>query len=205
MQATGDRSGSRSPKHASREHAPRKVRRPEPAVVVRGSAIQGQGVFATRDIKKGARVLEYKGERISHEEATERYDDEAVERHHTFLFAVDDDLCIDGAREGNEARFINHSCAPNAYALIDRRRVFIVAQRNIKAGQEVVYDYWYTTDPDYTLADLKRVYPCYCGSPRCRGTLAGVKKPRKPAAKKAVSGRSEPPAAAPRDEESAAQ
>jgi SET domain-containing protein len=181
MQATRDRSASRarsshSPQGAARK--PRKAKAAQPPVIVRRSAIQGQGVFATRDIAKGKRIIEYTGERISHEEAGSRYDDEAVERHHTFLFAVDDDLCIDGSHEGNEARFINHSCAPNAYALIDRRRVFIVAKKNIKDGDEILYDYWYTTDETYTLDDLKRLYPCRCGSPKCRGTLAAVKKPR---------------------------
>jgi SET domain-containing protein len=155
-----------------------------PAVVVRRSAIQGRGVFAARDIEKEEEIVEYLGQRITHETAADRYDDESVRRHHTFLFTVDDELCIDGGRNGNEARLINHSCAPNAYATIEDRRIFIRASRRIKAGEEVVYDYWYSTDPGYTLADLRRLYPCRCGAAKCRGTLAAPpKKPRAPARK----------------------
>src|SRR5438132_7236084 len=94
------------------------ARRPRASnVVVKESPIQGVGVFATRAIAKGERILEYVGERISHEEADARYDDAAMARHHTFLFTVDEDTCIDGAVGGNESRLINHSCAPNAYSL----------------------------------------------------------------------------------------
>jgi SET domain-containing protein len=158
----------------------------EPAVVVRRSAIQGRGVFATRDIAKDALIVEYLGQRITHETAADRYDDESVRRHHTFLFTVDDALCIDGGRHGNEARLINHSCEPNAYATVEDRRIFIRAARHISAGEEIVYDYWYSTDPGYTLADLRRLYPCRCGAAKCRGTLAAPpKKPRTAAASKA--------------------
>ena len=159
---------------ASRSRSPRPrtpARRDEGNIVVRRSAIQGRGVFATRDLKRGERIVEYTGERISNEEASARYDDEKVSRHHTFLFGVDDDLCIDGVRGGNDARFINHSCDPNAFAKIERRRVFIYARRAIRAGDEILYDYWYSVDEGYTLDDLKRIYPCRCGSPKCRGTM----------------------------------
>jgi hypothetical protein len=152
-----------------------------PPFIVRRSAIQGRGVFATRDIAKEELIIEYIGKKMTHEEVG--VDDEAVRRHHTFLFSVDDELCIDGAIDGNEARFINHSCAPNAYAEIEKRRIFIRALRPIPAGDEIVYDYWYTTDPDYNLDDLKRLYPCRCGTPKCRGTLAAP--PKKPRTKKA--------------------
>jgi SET domain-containing protein len=152
-----------------------------PPFVVRRSTIQGRGVFATRDIAKEELIIEYIGRKMTHEEVG--VDDEAVRRHHTFLFSVDDELCIDGAVDGNEARFINHSCTPNAYAEIEKRRIFIRALRPIPAGDEIVYDYWYSTDPAYDLEDLKRLYPCRCGTAKCRGTLAAP--PKKPRAKKA--------------------
>src|SRR3984957_9332283 len=92
---------------------------PSAPIVVRRSRIQGRGVFATRPIAEGERIVEYIGDRLSHDEADEACpDDEATERHHTFLFAVDDDLVIDGSRNGNDARFINHSCAPNTEVVI---------------------------------------------------------------------------------------
>jgi SET domain-containing protein len=152
----------------------RVIRTPPPApIAVRRSRIQGRGVFATRDIAEGERIVEYVGERMSHDEADAACpDDESAERHHTFLFAVDDDVVIDGSRNGNDARFINHSCDPNTEVVIVRQRVFVHALRDIDAGDELFYDYWYMTDESYTLEDLRRIYPCRCGSKSCRGTLA---------------------------------
>ena len=87
-----------------------------PVFRLRRSRIQGQGAFAIRPIKKGTRVVEYAGELISNEEADRRYDDDAMSRHHTFLFAIDAKTSIDGASKGNEAAYINHSCDPNCEA-----------------------------------------------------------------------------------------
>jgi hypothetical protein len=154
-----------------------------PDIVVRRSRIQGRGVFARRDIASGTRVVEYTGARISHDEADDRYPDDAANgKHHTFLFAVDDRLVIDATTGGNESRFINHSCDPNCEVVITRRRVFIDALRDIAKGDEILYDYWYMTDESYTLEDLRKIYPCRCGSPKCRGTLA--RPPRRTPAKK---------------------
>ena len=154
-----------------------------PDIVVRRSRIQGRGVFARRDIASGTRVVEYTGARISHDEADDRYPDDAANgKHHTFLFAVDDRLVIDATTGGNESRFINHSCDPNCEVVITRRRVFIDALRDIAKGDEILYDYWYMTDESYTLEDLRKIYPCRCGAPKCRGTLA--RPPRRTPAKK---------------------
>ena len=89
---------------------------PQP-FVVRRSGIQGKGGFALRDIRKGERVAEYVGERISWKEADERYDDDKMGRHHTFLFSVTKRTVIDAAFGGNDSRFINHSCDPNCEAV----------------------------------------------------------------------------------------
>jgi len=154
---------------------------PTPPILVRRSRIQGRGVFATRDIAQGDRIIEYTGARMTHEEADAQCpDDEASERHHTFLFAVDDELVIDGGRGGNDSRFINHSCEPNCEVDIVRRRVFVVALRDIAAGEEILYDYWYMTDEGYTVEDLRRIYPCRCGAASCRGTLARTPSPPPP-------------------------
>jgi SET domain-containing protein len=141
-------------------------------VEVRRSRIQGRGVFATRDIRLGERVIEYTGTLITNDEADAQCDDENMRRHHTFLFGVDDSYTIDGGRGGNEARFINHSCDPNCESVVVRRRVYIHALRDIQVGEEILYDYWYTTDESYTLDDLRRIYPCRCRATGCRGTLA---------------------------------
>jgi hypothetical protein len=145
---------------------------PPVPVIVRRSKIQGRGVYATRAIGEGERIIEYTGLLITNQEADAQCDDEGMRRHHTFLFGVDDEFTVDGASGGNEARFINHSCEPNCESVIEGRRVFIDALRDIGAGEEVAYDYWYTTDRGYTLQDLRRIYPCRCGATTCRGTLA---------------------------------
>ena len=188
-EASSARKSPRSTKPASTKRAsaaqPASNAASNPSIIVRKSGIQGRGVFATRPIRKGDLIIEYLGERMTHDEVGDRYDDESSRRHHTFLFSVDDELCIDGGVNGNEACLINHSCAPNAFAEIKNRRIFIRADRVIEPGEEIVYDYWYSTDPDYTLDDLKRIYPCRCGAAECRGTLAAP--PKKPRAKKAAA------------------
>jgi hypothetical protein len=143
---------------------------PDPYLEIRESAIQGKGAFATRNIRKGTRIIEYTGQRISWRTADKRYDDEKMGRHHTFLFTVDDRICIDGAVNGNEARFLNHSCDGNCEAITDRKRIFIEARRNIRAGDELLYDYQYERTEDHTEEDEK-FYACRCGSPNCRGTI----------------------------------
>jgi SET domain-containing protein len=145
---------------------------PRSSLVVRRSRIHGRGVFATRLIQEGEAIIEYTGALITHAEADAQCDDDSSRRHHTFLFAVDDRYVVDGARGGNEARFINHSCEPNCESVIARRRVFIHAMQDIPAGEELLYDYWYVTDEGYTLDELRRIYPCQCRAPGCRGTIA---------------------------------
>jgi hypothetical protein len=137
---------------------------------VRESDVQGLGGFALRWIRPGERIVEYVGERISHEEADVRYDDNDGERHHTFLFTVDDDTVIDAAVDGNEARFINHSCDPNCEAVDYGGRIFIEALRDIAPGEELFYDYNFELDEPIT-PELRERYPCRCGAPTCRGTI----------------------------------
>ena len=148
--------------------------RKKPAYAVRNSPIHGRGVFATRTIRKGTRIIEYLGQRISWRTADKRYDDEKMSRHHTFLFTVDDKMCIDAGVNGNDARFLNHSCDPNCEAINDRKRIFIEAKKTIPAGTELVYDYQYERTDDHTAAD-ERFYKCRCGSPNCRGTILAPK------------------------------
>jgi len=154
--------------------------------VIKRSKIQGKGGFATRLIRKAARIAEYLGERISHEEGDRRYDDDKMKRHHTFLFVVDKKIVIDAGKSGNDARFINHSCDPNCEAVIEDRRVFIDALRTIRPGDELLYDYQYDRD-DASVSgkEAEQQYPCHCGAENCRGTiLAPEKKKRKPRKKK---------------------
>lgn len=149
---------------------------------VRESEIQGLGAFATRRIPKGRRIIEYTGERITQAQADERYDDVAMSRHHTFLFTLDDDTVVDGAVDGNESRFINHSCDPNCQAFIEGDRIFIYSKRAIEPEEELSYDYGYERGEDMTEEDEQR-YVCRCGAKTCRGTILAPPK-KKPAAKK---------------------
>jgi SET domain-containing protein len=150
-------------------------RRP-PLYRVRQSAIHGRGVFAARRIRKGTRIIEYVGERVSHAEADRRYEDRPIEDNHTFLFIVDRRTVIDAGVDGNAARFINHSCAPNCETVIEDRRVFIEAVQTIQPGEELSYDYQIMRekgDPP----DIDEIFACRCGAPGCRGTMLSGPKP----------------------------
>jgi SET domain-containing protein len=144
-------------------------------VELRQSPIHGLGGFARRDIAKGERIIEYTGEKISNAEADRRYDDDQMRRHHTFLFILNTKMCVDAAFDGNAARFLNHSCDPNCEAVIERGHIWIEAVRNIPAGTELLYDYQYEDDPEYTEEDL-RFYVCRCGAPNCRGTIVKTRR-----------------------------
>jgi uncharacterized protein len=137
---------------------------------VRPSPVQGRGAFATRLIPRGTRIIEYVGERITHEEADARYDDRSAPRHHTFLFTVDDRTVVDAAVGGNDARFVNHSCEPNCTINIERGRIFIDALREIPPGEELFYDYAFRREQGDE-SEAERLYACRCGSRRCRGTI----------------------------------
>ncbi len=136
---------------------------------VRGSAIHGRGMFATKWIPRGTRVIEYTGERVSKAEALHR---EELRRRrlrrggdgNIYTFEVTRRQDIDGRVPWNTARFINHSCEPNCESQIVRGRVWIVALRAIRPGEELVYDYCY----DY---DHYEDHPCRCGAPGCAGYI----------------------------------
>lgn len=142
---------------------------------IKSSPIQGLGAFATERITRGTRLIEYAGERLTPAEADARYPDDDAVRHHTYLFAIDDDVVIDAAVNGNEARFINHSCDPNCDAVIDEGRIWIETIRDVEPGEELAYDYAYTLEKRHTPA-AKRRFPCHCGAVRCRGTILAKKR-----------------------------
>lgn len=153
----------------------RSSRRTRRRFVVRQSAIHGHGLFALTRIPKGIRLIEYRGERISHDEADERYGEEHENSPHTMLFSVNDEIVIDATHRGSSARWINHSCAPNCEAVEEEGRIFIETIRGIRCGEELTYDYNLILEERHTPA-LKRLHACYCGARRCRGTLLGSKR-----------------------------
>jgi len=127
------------------------------ALVIRPSRIHAAGVFTTAAIRKGTRVVEYLGPRLTPEEANELYDGAS----RTYLYGLEDGkTVIDG--EGIGA-YLNHSCDPNCEVDEIKNRVWILAIRNIVAGEELLWDYNLYDDDDPA--------PCHCGSPKCRGTM----------------------------------
>ena len=149
-----------------------------PLFEIRPSPIAGSGAFATRPIRKGTRIVEYVGERITHDEADRRYDDDRFDHAHVLLFTVDRRTVIDAGVGGNEARFINHSCDPNCDPVIEQKRVFIAAIRDIAVGEELTYDYNLEREGNEDPASEAR-FACRCGAANCRGTqLEPRKSPR---------------------------
>ena len=164
-------------------------------IEVRESPIHGSGVFAARRIPKGTRVIEYLGDRITHKEADDRYEDHDPSDNHTFLFIVDRRTVIDAGVNGNAARFINHSCDGNCTSVIEQRRVFIESTREIAKGEELGYDYEIGREKDDP-ENVDEIFACRCGSPKCRGTMlypaekpAKKKKAKKKVAKKKTAKR----------------
>ena len=148
----------------------------------RNSPIHGNGVFATKPIAKGEPIVEYKGTLITHAEADEKYHGD-IDTGHTFLFSLNDKYILDANRKGNVARWINHSCAPNAIAYVHehasgkkkKEKVIIEGLRDIAPGEEITYDYGFEFDVPYT-KELLRIWACHCGAPGCTGTMLKPKK-----------------------------
>ena len=146
-------------------------------ITARRSPIHGNGVFAVETLAKGEEIIQYKGKLLTNDEADELYGD-GGETGHTFLFTLNEQYIIDGNQQGNSARWINHSCAPNCRALVEesasgnprKDKVVIETLRRIKPGEELTYDYGIVLEVPHT-ARLKKLWKCLCGSPDCTGTL----------------------------------
>jgi uncharacterized protein len=147
--------------------------RPEKSslIQVRRSGVHGRGVYARVPIRKGQRIIEYTGKIISWDQANAEEPHDPENPHHTFYFGLENGReVIDAKRGGNEARWINHSCAPNCETNERNGRVFIHALRKLQAGEELFYDYSLQIDERRTKR-LEREYACHCGARNCRGTM----------------------------------
>ena len=113
----------------------------------------GLGLFANKPIRKGKRIIEYIGPFVSND-----FVDNSNKK---YFFEVNSKCTIDGSSRSNIARYINHSCRPNAEAFVSGRRVWIWARKNIKAGEEIVYDY----GKDYFQWFIE---PVGCKCPKCK-------------------------------------
>ena len=132
------------------------------------SSIEGQGVFARRNIPRGTRIFEYVGERrtvtsvlLEREEASAR----------TYYFRLNDQIIVDATITGNDSRFVNHGCEPNCAAYIFDDRIYIYAERDIRRGEELTYNY--RLGMVFGRADrrARESFVCTCGAPTCRGTM----------------------------------
>ena len=122
---------------------------------VKPSRIHGTGVFARTALAEGTRIVEYLGERVTKEESLRRR-----QGGNFFVFIVTDQFDIDGAVDWNPARFINHSCAPNCEARLADERIWISALRDLRAGEELTFNY------GYDLQDYEE-HSCACGAATC--------------------------------------
>ena len=128
------------------------------ALIIRSSTIHAAGCYTTSAVRKGTRIAEYTGPRLSKDEADEAYEDSPI----TYLFGLEDgSVVIDGHCM---AMFINHSCNPNCETEEIKGRVWITAIKNIDAGAEITYDYCL-----YDGGDDEAI--CNCGTKKCRGTM----------------------------------
>lgn len=139
-------------------------------IYVKQSDIHSNGVFASIDIKKGTKVIEYIGEKITKEESEKR-SITSIEMAKgnpqlgaVYIFELDDEFDIDGDFDYNVARLINHSCSPNCEVDISEGHIWIVALKDIKKDEELTYNYGYDFE-DY------KDHPCKCGSDNCVGYI----------------------------------
>ncbi|MFZ1084407.1 MAG: SET domain-containing protein-lysine N-methyltransferase [Terracidiphilus sp.] len=144
-------------------------------LIIRSSAIHAAGCYTTTPIRKGERVAEYTGHRLTKDEADIAYETSPI----TYLFGLGDgSVVIDGHCA---TMFINHSCDANCETSEEEDRVWVTAIKNIKAGEEITYDYCLYDGGD----DEAR---CNCGAKKCRGTMYSKEeiRRRKAAAQKAL-------------------
>lgn len=136
----------------------------------RKSAIHGTGVFATKNIPEGTHIIEYVGEKVTKKESDRRaqlplnQNAKNEEFGAVYLFELTKRYDIDGYVPYNTARFINHSCEPNCESEILKGKVWIIAIRDIKKGEELSYNYGYSWD-DY------EDHRCRCGTKKCTGYI----------------------------------
>ncbi len=133
----------------------------DPKLEIRSSAIEGKGCFSRVLLRRGRKISEYTGEKISNAEANRR-----AGRRRLRICAIDDHWSLDGSKGGNGTHYINHSCEPNSYMKILYGHILFFALRDIPQGEEITIDY------ESTLHSNKK--RCTCGTPVCRRTINKV-------------------------------
>ena len=142
-----------------------------------GRSVTGLGLFATKPIKRKAYIATYRGRRVSNEEA-----DRLEAQGSKYLFELTKRWTIDGSSRWNVARYINHSCRPNAKPVGRKGGIVIVALRRIEPEEEITYNY----GPEY-FDYFKRNGGCRCAP--CRKKVAARRRKRAAARKRIKSAR----------------
>jgi len=145
--------------------------KPPSVFILKRSSIHNVGIFAKNDIATGTRIIEYVGEKITAKEGKRRAES-STDIHHNdqksgavYVFELNQRHSIDGNVPYNTARHINHSCDPNSQTDIIRGKIWIIAIKDIKKGEEITYNYSYDFNDDY------KDHPCRCGTERCVGFI----------------------------------
>ena len=130
---------------------------------IRKSKIDKKGLYANCNIKKGTKIIEYKGKIITRKYAEEnsKFDNNKA----IYLFNLNKKYDLDGDFKYNTARLINHSCNPNCEVTGTGLKVWVHAIKDIKKDDELSYDYGFSYDKDY------KQYPCKCGEKNCVGFI----------------------------------
>ena len=130
---------------------------------IKKSNIDNKGLVAAKDIKKGIKIIEYKGKLISKKESEEnpKFDNEK----RIYLFEINKRYDLDGNVSWNTARLINHSCSNNCDYEGKGLKLWVTAIKDIKKGEELSYDYGFSFDEDF------KNYPCRCNSSNCCGYI----------------------------------
>ena len=143
---------------------------------IKKSNIDNKGLYASKNIKAKQIVIHYKGKLVTKKEVEKnpKFDnDKAI-----YLFNVNNRYDLDGDFKYNDARLINHSCNPNCEVEGKGLKLWIVAIKDIKKGEELSYDYGFGYDKDY------KQFVCKCGAKNCVGYIVRegsrwrIKKPK---------------------------
>ena len=130
---------------------------------IKKSKIDKIGLYANRDIKKGTKIIEYKGKIITTRQSEEnpKFDNGKA----IYLFNLNKRYDLDGDFKFNTARLINHSCDPNCEVAGSGLKVWVYAIKDISKDEELSYDYGFSYDKDY------KQFPCKCRSVKCVGYI----------------------------------
>ena len=130
---------------------------------IKKSKIDKNGLYASCNIKKGTKIIEYKGKIISvkRSETDPKFDNKKA----IYLFNINKRFDLDGDFKFNIARLINHSCDPNCEVFGEGLKVWVYAMKDIRKGDELSYDYGFSYDENF------KQFPCNCRSENCVGYI----------------------------------